>query len=208
MSNKFGIPNKDEEEIRMRDKTCVYCHKVMKAYPNAKGTPGDKATIEHLNFDPPFYWADGLKKLDLVICCGSCNSSRNNKALPDWFKTPYCLDRNINKDTVAEPVKKYLRQLPTQLKQFVENSKWIFAKTYAETWPHEYIVQEHVDNDLFLALAHHIDTYGYESLFYKMKQVYFDYNGYTYWHMENIINRCPESDTYHRREKEGRLSKQ
>jgi hypothetical protein len=68
-------------------------------------------------------------------------------------------------------------------------------------------VQEHVDNDLFLALAHHIDAYGGESLFYKMKQVYFDYNGYTYWHMENIINRCPESDTYHRREKEGRLPK-
>ena len=207
MSNKFGIPNKNEEEIRKRDKVCVYCRKEMKVYPNTKGTPGDKATIEHLSPDPPFYWADGMKKSSIVICCGSCNSSRNDKSLLDWFKTPYCLDRNINKDTVAEPVKEYLRQLSAKLKQFVENSKWIFAKNYAKTWPHEYVVQEQVDNDLFLALAHHIDVYGYEFLFYKMKQVYFDYNGYAYWHIENIINRCPESDTYHRREKEGRLPK-
>jgi hypothetical protein len=111
MSNQFGIPNKEEEEIRARDKTCVYCHKVMKAYPDTKGTPGDKATIEHLNCDPPFYWKDGLKKSGLAICCGECNSSRGKKTLLDWFKTKYCLDRNINKDTVAEPVKKYLNHL-------------------------------------------------------------------------------------------------
>ena len=98
-----------------------------------------------------------------------------------------------------------LDQLPAELEQFIEHSRWTFAVTYAKTWPHEYIVQEHVDNVLFLALAHHIDTFGYESHFYKTKQVYFDYNGYTYWHMEDIINRCPEADTYHRREKEGRL---
>ena len=104
MSNKYGIPNKDEEEIRARDKICVYCRKTMKAYPNTKGTPGDKATIEHLNFAPPFYWTDGLKKSDLVICCGSCNASRGKKELLNWFKKQYCLDRNINKDTVAEPV--------------------------------------------------------------------------------------------------------
>ncbi len=91
------------------------------------------------------------------------------------------------------------------IKEFIENQDWIFAKTYAETWPHEYIVQEKVDNKLYLELANHIDTYGYENYFYKMKQVYFDYNGFTYWHMENIINRCVEKDTYHHRKKEGRL---
>ncbi len=96
-------------------------------------------------------------------------------------------------------------KLSEKLKQFIDNSKWIFAVTYAKTWPHEYIVQERVDNDLFLALAHHIDTFGYESHFYQTKQVYFDYNGYTYWHMEGIINRCLKSETYLIREKEGRL---
>ena len=35
--------------------------------------------------------------------------------------------------------------------------------------------------------------------------MYYDYSGRTYWHMGNIINRCDERDTYHRREKDGRL---
>ena len=98
-----------------------------------------------------------------------------------------------------------VKQLSRRLEKFIEDSKWIFAKTYAPRWPHEYIVQERVDGRLFLALAKHIDTYGYESHFYKMEQIYYDYSGQTYWHMGNIINRCPGADTYHRREKESRL---
>jgi len=100
-----------------------------------------------------------------------------------------------------------MKELSDELKEFIENSTWTFAKTYAATWPHEYIVQEKVDNELFVKLADHIDTFGYESHFYKMKQVYFDYNGFTYWYMKNIINRCVETDTYHRREKDRRLPK-
>ena len=46
-------------------------------------------------------------------------------------------------------------ELSEDLKKFIENQNWIFAKTYAKTWPHEYIVQEKVDNDLFLKLANH-----------------------------------------------------
>ena len=96
-------------------------------------------------------------------------------------------------------------ELSVKLKTFIEEQDWIFAKTYAKTWPHEYIVQERVDSEIFLELANHIDQFGYEDYFYKIKQTYFDYNGYTYWHMENIINRCVEKDTYCVRKKEGRL---
>ncbi len=98
-----------------------------------------------------------------------------------------------------------MNELSKQLKKFVKDCDWIFAKTYATTWPHKYIVQEQVDSELFSALAHHIDTFGYESHFYKTKQVYYDYEWHVYWHMGNIINRCFEADTYKRREKEGRL---
>jgi len=68
-------------------------------------------TIEHLNERPPFYWQHGLREEGLAICCGSCNSSRGKKSLHDWFRTPYCKDRTIPIDdnTVAEPVKRYLR---------------------------------------------------------------------------------------------------
>ncbi len=98
-----------------------------------------------------------------------------------------------------------MNELSEKLKSFIEQTKWTFAKTYAETWPHEYIVQEKVDSEIFLELANHVDKYGYTEKFYQKIVIYFDYNGYTYWHMENILNRCVERDTYHRREIDGRL---
>lgn len=97
------------------------------------------------------------------------------------------------------------KEIPDSLKHFIASSKWTFAKTYAATWPHEYIVQEQVDNDLYLELARHIDTYGYKSYFYRTPQTYFNYGGHAYWHMDNIINRCAESESYDRRKAEGRL---
>lgn len=97
------------------------------------------------------------------------------------------------------------KELPENLIEFIGDVTWIFAKTYAKTWPHEYIVQEKVDEGLFLEFADFIDKYGYEEFFYETKQLYFDVGGYTYWHMENIINRCVSRDTYHGRKKDGRL---
>lgn len=70
----------------------------------------DSATIEHLNFDGPFYWREGLKFENVVICCGTCNSNRGVKTLQEWFKSQYCVERNINKSTVSEPVKNYLKR--------------------------------------------------------------------------------------------------
>lgn len=107
MSNQFGIPEKELEKIRMRDKNCVYCHKKL-IYPFIKSKQRDCATIEHLNFDGPFYWKDGLQIEDVAICCGSCNSSRNDNPFREWFKMKYCIARNITEKTVAEPIKKYL----------------------------------------------------------------------------------------------------
>lgn len=98
-----------------------------------------------------------------------------------------------------------MNEFSEELKRFIEESNWIFAKTYATTWPHEYLVEEKVDRTLFSQLADHIDKFGYESEFYTTKQTYFDYDGNTYWHMENIINRCSEGETYRRRKTEGRL---
>src|SRR3989344_6968959 len=110
MANKFGIPEEVLSEIRTRDKDCVYCHKPM-IYPCVGNRQSDWATIEHLSSHPPFYWKDGLKAANIVICCGSCNSSRGIKDLPDWFKTKYCLERSINESMVTEPV----QQFPTRL---------------------------------------------------------------------------------------------
>ena len=91
------------------------------------------------------------------------------------------------------------------LKLFIKNTSWVFAKTYAETWPHEYIVQEQVDKMLFDKLADYIDKNGTPDYFYQKQMIYLKYDGYVYWHMENIINRCLPEETYSRRKAEGRL---
>jgi hypothetical protein len=108
MSNAFGIPEEVEQEVRNRDKNCVYCHKIMA--PCVGDNRCDWATIEHFREEGPFYWEKGLKQEDLAICCGSCNSSRGRKRLSDWFKTRFCIERNINENTAAKPVKKYIKK--------------------------------------------------------------------------------------------------
>jgi hypothetical protein len=96
-------------------------------------------------------------------------------------------------------------KLPKDLQTFIAETVWTFAKTYAKTWPHEYIVRDRVDPKLFEQLARYIDAHGYEDYFYQNRQTYFDFDGRTYWHMDDVINRCPESETYRRRKAEGRL---
>lgn len=79
-------------------------------YPCIGDKQRDWATVEHFREEGPFYWSDGLKEEDLSICCGSCNSSRGKKKLLDWFKAPYCIEWSINENTVAKPVKEYIRK--------------------------------------------------------------------------------------------------
>jgi hypothetical protein len=102
--------------------------------------------------------------------------------------------------------------LPIELRDFVHQEPWTFAKTYAETWPHEYLVRERVgDEGLFLKLVQHIRTHGYEANFYARKITYFDEGGLTYWTMgapveeTTIINRCLKESTFEERKKAGTL---
>ena len=93
-------------------------------------------------------------------------------------------------------------RFPSDLKAFVFESRWIFAKTYAKTWPHEYIVRDRVDERLFVSLVHHIRKYGYEGKFYHKSITYFDEDGMVYWTMgapveeTTIVNRCAKEQTY------------
>src|SRR5688572_29072863 len=107
--NRFGIPVNTIAQIRARDSQCSYCQKEM-VYPPSGRRQSDWATIEHLNFNGPFYWKDGLQAEDVVICCGSCNSSRGVKELREWFKSDYCMSRGINERTVSSHVRAYLKK--------------------------------------------------------------------------------------------------
>lgn len=104
--------------------------------------------------------------------------------------------------------------LPHNLRDFIYEAQWTFAKTYAETWPHEYIVRERVDERLFVELVRHIRAHGYEGAFYRKAITYFDEYGLVYWTMgepievTTIINRCKKEQTYEYRLKCGTLPEQ
>jgi hypothetical protein len=99
MANTYGISKQDEQEIRARDKTCVYCGILMKRSVRSFG-----ATIEHFDNDGPF-----AKKYNVAICCRGCNSSKGTKKLSVWFETRYCRENKISGKAVSKPVKDYMR---------------------------------------------------------------------------------------------------
>jgi len=102
--------------------------------------------------------------------------------------------------------------LSDALREFIDSSQWTFAKTMPE-WPHEYIVRERVDENLFVQLVRHIRASGYEGKFYRKSITYYDDGGLVYWTMgapleeTTIINRCRKEDTYEYRLLNGTLSK-
>ncbi len=106
----FGIPDDVLSEIMERDKKCIYCDKKMINPYNVENRR-DSVTIEHLSPHPPFHCSEGMDVNNIAMCCGSCNSSRGAKELSDWFKSAYCIARDINENTVATPVKIYLKSL-------------------------------------------------------------------------------------------------
>jgi len=99
---------------------------------------------------------------------------------------------------------------PQELRDFVSRETWTYAKTMP-VWPHEYIVRERVDEELFVQLVKHIRAHGYEGNFYRRKITYFDADGLTYWTMGApieetiIINRCKKENTYEVRLANGTL---
>ena len=99
---------------------------------------------------------------------------------------------------------------PKELRVFVNEQAWTFAKTMPE-WPHEYIVRQRVDQELFEQLVRHIRTHGYEGRFYQRTYTYYDEAGMVYWTMgapiaeTTIVNRCKKEATYDFRSRNGTL---
>lgn len=78
-------------------------------------------------------------------------------------------------------------------------------------WPHEYIVRENVDDDLFVQTVEHIRKYGYVGNFYEKLLTYFEEDGLIYWTMGSpidqtiIINRTKKENSYEVRLANGTL---
>lgn len=105
-----------------------------------------------------------------------------------------------------------MKPFPEDIARFIKGEKWTFAKTYAETWKHEYLVKDKVDENMFVALVNHIRSHGYLGSFYSKPIKYFDEDGLVYWTMgapveeTTIINRCKKEDSYEFKRDNGLLA--
>ena len=102
--NRWGIPDWLEEEVKERDKACVYCGTQMTEQMPRRGPRKSVATWEHIIND-----ASIVTRENIARCCVACNSSKGTKKLADWLQSSYCSKPNISKDTVAEVAKEALR---------------------------------------------------------------------------------------------------
>jgi len=102
--------------------------------------------------------------------------------------------------------------LTEDIEKFIKSAKWIFAKTYEKTWPHEYtLLKDAIDKSVFFDFVKLINTQGYKEYFYTREQIYYKYKDMVYWTMDktieetNLINRVHENGTYEARLRAGTL---
>lgn len=98
--NRWNIPEWLESEVRLRDKTCVYCGIQMLDKVPRGASRRSAATWEHIIND-----ARIVNRENIALCCSACNSSKGQKPLVDWLQSHYCKVRRINEHTVAQVIK-------------------------------------------------------------------------------------------------------
>ena len=84
----------------------------------------------------------------------------------------------MSQGDVLEPVRKYISSV-----------RWIFAKTYAKTAPHEYTLRKErpeLDAD-FVSFVKLIRAEGYDSKFWDKTHRYLDIDGHQYWTMGDPV---------------------
>ena len=102
--NRWNIPDWLEDEVRQRDRSCVYCGAVLIEVVPVGGSRKAAATWEHIIND-----SSNVTRENIARCCAACNSSKGTKKLSDWLQSSYCRRNGITRDTVAEVVKEALR---------------------------------------------------------------------------------------------------
>ncbi|WP_142455430.1 HNH endonuclease [Gracilimonas mengyeensis] len=98
MANNWNIPDWLEQEVRQRDKACVYCGK---KFTSPKVSAKTAPSWEHIIND-----ASIITRENIALCCRACNSSKGQKKLSVWLKSDYCKERGITPNSVAPIIKK------------------------------------------------------------------------------------------------------
>ena len=86
-----------------------------------------------------------------------------------------------------------------ELREFINKQSWIFAKTYANKAPHEYIVRGRINgtDEEFMRMVNYIQEKGITMYFWDHPNKYIFVDGHQYWVMRDrgddpatILNRC------------------
>ena len=96
MANNWNIPAWLEEEVRERDKVCVYCGVPFTPHSVSKKSA---ASWEHIIND-----ASIITRENIVLCCCGCNASKGQKQLSEWLQSKYCREHGINKDSQSPSI--------------------------------------------------------------------------------------------------------
>ncbi len=75
----------------------MYCRVVF------ENNPKNRATWEHID-----NCAKNISDENIALCCSSCNASKSDKELLEWFESSYCKKKGITKDSAAEVVKRWI----------------------------------------------------------------------------------------------------
>lgn len=77
-----------------------------------------------------------------------------------------------------------------ELENRLQKQPFTFAKTYAKTAPHEYIVKGQ-NPELFDDVKAAIKEHGYNAKFGKWTYRYLNIGEYKYWAFQTVLNREP-----------------
>ena len=75
---------------------------------------------------------------------------------------------------------------------FVGDSRWRFAKTYVESYPHEYTLEDWVEDEAFLQAIEIIERWGVTEAFWNARRKYLYVDERKYWHMGDASSTDPE----------------
>jgi biotin synthase-like enzyme len=89
---------------RYFNKNCVYCGIKLLESTTRDGSRKQVATWEHIIND-----ARIMTRNNITRCCAGRNSSKGTKLLADWMQSDYRKKKGISKHSVADVVRKALR---------------------------------------------------------------------------------------------------
>ncbi len=75
---------------------------------------------------------------------------------------------------------------------FVAHSRWQFAKTYVESYPHEYTLERWGNGDSLWRAVLCIEQHGVVERFFNASRKYFYLDERKYWHMGDVSSEKPE----------------